>query len=109
MTLSRCWRVTSGPISALSSTPVLIAVSLLFALSVGLTFAPSVLAKFVTFEAGDRLEWKRNDRPLGEVLQFDDAHAFEEGPALPAYRVRVAPDVEQWFPAEDLHRHCRVQ
>ena len=63
-------------------------------------------ARFTSFDVGERLDWKRTDKPLGDVLQFEANHRFENGSALPAYKIQLRSGEALWFSAADLHRNC---
>ena len=80
-----------------------------FAATLAFTFAPILAAHLTSFDVGERLVWKHTDKPLGEVLQYDSQHAFEEGATAPAYEIQLSTDVARWLPASELHRNCAAR
>ena len=99
----------AGMRSLLRSPYVAAPVAVAFLVSLAFTFGPMLAAQMTSFDAGDRLVWKKTGKPLGEVVGYTDAHSFEEGPTVPAYEVQLTVDSSQWFPAAELHRGCKVR
>lgn len=94
--------------SRLNSSPLLVGLAVVL-LGV-LIFAFDLHAHFVSFDVGSELYWKKSSRPLGTVVEYSEAHPFEDGRSLSAYRVELDTGGEPaWMPALDLHRNCAVR
>ena len=91
--------------SRLNSVGLLTFLSALFAICFGIVAGPAITAHFVSFEPGDDIYWKKTERPIGQVLAYDEAHSFPEGATQAAYRIQSRAGDEHWLPAADLHRY----
>jgi len=89
----------------LNSGLLLLGLAVVFTITVAVLFGSDLIAPFVSFDAGDSLYWKTTQKPLGVVLEYEETHAFPEGPSQAAYRIRLSSGDEQWFVAADLHRN----
>jgi len=89
--------------SRLNSGVLLAAVSLSFVVVIAIIFGDQLKAPFVSYEAGDQIQWKATKRPLGVVVSFEEEHPFPEGATQAAYKLRSKSGSELWIPAADLH------
>jgi hypothetical protein len=94
-----------GGRSRLNSGGLLLGLGLIFAIVFGIALGPALTAPFVSFDIGDDIYWKKTTRLIGEVVAYDETHAFPEGATEAAYRIRSGTGVLHWLPAADLHRH----
>ena len=93
--------------SRLNSVPLLAGLMLVLAFAMGLVLAPSLRGRFVNFEEGDRLVWRKTGKPVGTVVVFEPEHEFPESGTLPAYQIRYDQADPIWLPASDVNARCR--
>ena len=99
----------TGGRSRLNSTSLLVVLVLVLVGILAFTLGPTVRAHFVIFDVGDQLVWRATSKPLGELVEFDAHHVFENGTVKPAYRIQPTAGEPVWYPAGDLNRHCAQQ
>ena len=99
-----------GGTSRLNSVPLLVMLAGVFLVIIGLALGPNLAARFVTFETGSELYWRETSKPLGSVLEYAEAHAFEDGRTSSAYRIQLVSGGEPlWLPAPDLNLNCKAR
>jgi curved DNA-binding protein CbpA len=96
--------------SRLNSLPLLVMLIVALLGIIGFALGPNLAARFVTFETGSELYWKATSKPLGSILEYAEAHTFEDGRNSSAYRIQLVSGGEpHWFPAPDLNLNCEAR